>query len=582
MMQRILATVLFVLIALRAAVAQEDVVWVQIEAQPTLAEAEARARAYAADLPDVNGFSLGGGWYAIALGPYARNDAEQVLQVYRAEGSIPRDSFIAFTRNFGQQFWPVGANAMNQPATTAPQTDTATAAAEPEPTPLPEVQPADETPREARASEAQLSREDREALQIALKWAGFYDAAIDGAFGRGTRNSMAAWQAANGFETTGVLTTLQRAELLRQYNAVLDGLGLRVVRDDVAGIEIAMPTEIVEFEKYEYPFAHYTASGDLPATVLLISQKGGQDTLFGLYDIMQTLEIVPPEGPRNRENDSFFLIGQGPDFVSHTEARLEDGDIKGFTLIWPAGDEERRTRLLGEMQKSFARIDGTLNPAQISEEQSIDLVSGLEIRKPKLSRSGFYIDRQGTVVTASEAVQGCARITLEDGTEADILLDDPALGIAVLLPRSGLAPLGIATFQRSTPRLQSDVAVAGYSYGGMLGAPTVTFGTLADLNGLQGEETLKRLAMSTLPGDAGGPVVDAGGAVLGMLLPRSDDNEGRNLPEDVNFARHGSAILAELEKLGIQAQTTDAVNQVDPETLTTEAGNFTTLVNCWD
>ena len=156
MMQRILATVLFVLIALRAAVAQEDVVWVQIEAQPTLAEAEARARAYAADLPDVNGFSLGGGWYAIALGPYARNDAEQVLQVYRAEGSIPRDSFIAFTRNFGQQFWPVGANAMNQPATTAPQTDTATAAAEPEPTPLPEVQPADETPREARASEADL------------------------------------------------------------------------------------------------------------------------------------------------------------------------------------------------------------------------------------------------------------------------------------------------------------------------------------------------------------------------------------------------------------------------------------------
>lgn len=582
MMQRILATVLFVLIALRAAVAQEDVVWVQIEAQPTLAEAEARARAYAADLPDVNGFSLGGGWYAIALGPYARNDAEQVLQVYRAEGSIPRDSFIAFTRNFGQQFWPVGANAMNQPATTAPQTDTATAAAEPEPTPLPEVQPADETPREARASEAELSREDREALQIALKWAGFYDAAIDGAFGRGTRNSMAAWQAANGFETTGVLTTLQRAELLRQYNAVLDGLGLRVVRDDVAGIEIAMPTEIVEFEKYEYPFAHYTASGDLPATVLLISQKGGQDTLFGLYDIMQTLEIVPPEGPRNRENDSFFLIGQGPDFVSHTEARLEDGDIKGFTLIWPAGDEERRTRLLGEMQKSFARIDGTLNPAQISEEQSIDLVSGLEIRKPKLSRSGFYIDRQGTVVTTSEAVQGCARITLEDGTEADILLDDPALGIAVLLPRSGLAPLGIATFQRSTPRLQSDVAVAGYSYGGMLGAPTVTFGTLADLNGLQGEETLKRLAMSTLPGDAGGPVVDAGGAVLGMLLPRSDDTAGRNLPEDVNFARHGSAILAELEKLGIQAQTTDAVNQVDPETLTTEAGNFTTLVNCWD
>ena len=52
MMQRLFATLLFVMIALRAAVAQDDVVWVQIEAQPTLAEAEARARVYAADLPD--------------------------------------------------------------------------------------------------------------------------------------------------------------------------------------------------------------------------------------------------------------------------------------------------------------------------------------------------------------------------------------------------------------------------------------------------------------------------------------------------------------------------------------------------
>ena len=34
--------------------------------------------------------------------------------------------------------------------------------------------------------------------------------------------------------------------------------------------------------------------------VLLISQSGDQGTLFGLYDIMQTLEIVPMEGPRDR------------------------------------------------------------------------------------------------------------------------------------------------------------------------------------------------------------------------------------------------------------------------------------------
>ncbi|MCM2560708.1 serine protease [Lutimaribacter sp. EGI FJ00015] len=582
-MQRLFTTLVFIFVAMRAAVAQDDVVWVQIEARPSLAEAQDRARAYAAELPDVNGFSLGGGWYGIVLGPYTRGDAQQVLRVYRAEGSIPNDSFIAFSRNLGQQFWPIGANALNRPVAADPAAPRPEVQAETaDPDPAPQITPAEETPREARASEALLSRAEREELQVALKWAGFYTAAIDGAFGRGTRASMAQWQQANNFEATGVLTTQQRAVLMQQYNAVLDGLGLREVRDDEAGIEIALPTEVVTFEEYEYPFAHYTASGDLPATVLLISQKGDRDSLYGLYDIMQTLEIVPPDGPRNREGDSFVLIGEAADFISHTEARLERGEIKGFTLVWPAGDEERRTRLLGEMQKSLTRFTGTLAPDQIGDEQSVDLVAGLEVRKPKRARSGFFIDREGSVVTAAEAVDGCARITLDDGSEADILSSDPDLGVAVLAPQGGLAPLGVATFQDATPRLQSEVAVAGYSYGGLLGAPTVTFGTLADLRGLQGEETRQRLTLSTLPGDTGGPVVDAGGAVLGVLLPRDDAGGGRALPDDVNFAANGRAIRGLLDQLGLPVTTTDTLAPIAPESLTTKAGQMTVLVNCWD
>jgi hypothetical protein len=223
-MKRIFLTIFVILFAaLRPAYAQ-DAAWVQIEAQPSLNAAEARARDYAGNLPDVNGFSLGGGWYAVALGPYTAEDAETVLRGYRREGRIPRDSFIAFSAAFRQQFWPVGANLLNvtplAPALPAEQNDTvvaqAPAAPEPAPEPQPEPEEADETPREARASENALSRDAKKNLQIALRWAGFYDAAIDGSFGRGTRNSMSAWQEANGFETTGILTTLQRVELFKQ------------------------------------------------------------------------------------------------------------------------------------------------------------------------------------------------------------------------------------------------------------------------------------------------------------------------------------------------------------------------------
>ena len=49
MLRHLVAVFTFTLILARAAVAQQDIVWVQIEAQPTLAEATARAQAYAAD-----------------------------------------------------------------------------------------------------------------------------------------------------------------------------------------------------------------------------------------------------------------------------------------------------------------------------------------------------------------------------------------------------------------------------------------------------------------------------------------------------------------------------------------------------
>ncbi|WP_420558626.1 serine protease [Roseovarius sp.] len=591
-MSRIFLTFVFLAVALVAPVAAKAQVFIQIEAQPSLAQAEASLRRYAGRMQDVNGFALGGGWYGIALGPYSEADANTILRNLRSARLIPRDSYIAEESEYQRQFWPVGANVLNRPtrqvaedtedATTGTgDQDTVQADPQPQPQPQPQPEASDETVREARAGEALLTREERAALQEALKWAGFYGGAIDAAFGRGTRGSMARWQEANNFEATGVLTTRQRAELFRQYNAVLEGLDLRVVRDTGAGIAMKLPTGVVEFAKYEPPFAHYDATGDIDAKVLLISQEGDRATLAGLYDIMQTLEIVPETGPRNLDGDAFTLIGESAYTISHTQAWLRDGQIKGFTLVWPAGDEERRTRMLGEMQESFSRLDTVLDPAAGSNEvQSINLVAGLEIRTPKLSRSGFYVDRSGTVVTTSEVVASCGRITLDETIEAEIQTANDDSGIAVLRPRTPLAPLAVAAFQQNAPRLQSDVAVAGYSYGGVLGAPSVTFGQLADVQGLNGEREMKRLALNALDGDAGGPVVDTGGAVVGMLLPQ--DSGTRQLPEGVSFAANAETIRRVLEQAGVTPSATNGDGQMPPESLSERVSGMTVLVSCWE
>lgn len=576
------------------AAAQDRGVWVQVEAQPTLGQAQTRVRDYATRFEDVNGYYLGGGWYGIALGPYAPDDATSLLARLRSSGAIPADSFIADGGQFQSQFWPIGVGAQTAPqplpdSDPAAAPDIAVSALEPvagtdvAPAVIAQPEAPDETQREAQASEALLSRPERELLQTALQWAGYYNAAIDGAFGRGTRGSMAAWQADNGHDATGILTTRQRAQLLAAYNAVLDGLDLQLVRDDATGIEMQIPTGVVGFNGYEPPFARFDATGDLDATVLLISQEGDQNRLFGLYEIMQTLEIVPPEGPRSRANNSFELEGVNGRIHSYTYAALVDGRIKGFSLIWPAGDEERRSRLLGLMRASFTTIDGVLDPAlsRPGEDQAIDLISGLAVRQPILSRSGFYIDARGTVITTTEVVDGCTSITLDKDHAARVVHRDDALGLAVLQPNVALAPIAVAAFQTGIPRLQAEVAVSGYPYGGVLAMPALTFGRLADIRGLNGEEEVKRLTLTAQPGDAGGPVFDNGGAVLGMLLPRRIE-AGQVLPPEVSFSVDADAILASLDTAGIGAQTTDTVSFMPPESITRRAADLTVLVSCWD
>ncbi len=213
--------------------------------------------------------------------------------------------------------------------------------------------------------------------------------------------------------------------------------------------------------------------------------------------------------------------------------------------------------------------------------QDIDLISGLEIRRPIRARSGFFIDGAGSVLTTSDAVGQCQRITLDDGVEADVIAEDMPLGLALLKPRQALAPLSVAQFASDEPRLQSDIAVSGYSFGGVLSAPTLTYGTLADVKGLNGDNRVQRLTISKEPADAGGPVLASSGAVVGMLLADASGGN-RQLPSDVAFAADAPALAAFLSANGVNPSASKLGEPIPPEDLTVLAADLTVLVSCWN
>lgn len=574
----------------------QELVWVQVESQPRLADAIDRARAYASLFPNVTGYRLGADWYTIVLGPYPRAEAEVQLRDLKREGTIPADSLITLGRRFGERYFPDGGLPAPTPEVSViapspdPATDPATdptldAAVEDAIAAIEPQAPAilEETPAEAKRAEAALSRDERMQLQTALEWFGFYTAKIDGAFGAGTRKSMAAWQEANALEATGILTTMQRETLVAAYAVAQAELGLQTVTEEKAGIEITLPLALVQFDRYEPPFAHFEAKDASGVKVILISEPGDQATLYGLYDVLQTLEIVPLDGERSRNERNFTINGRNANTASYSYAQLSKGLIKGFILIWNPADDERMSRVLAAMQSSFKPVgDRALDPGLVPLDaaQRQGLQSGLEVRRPALSRTGFYVSSQGVVLTTAEVVDQCERITFDLTTEATVLASDTNLGAALLQPAKPLSPRAVAYFPAAAARIGGTVAVSGYSYEDRLPAPVLTFGSLSANEGLNGEAHLARFDLATLAGDAGGPVLDSSGAVLGMLLPQADD-ANRQLPDEVAFALAATTVQQWLATSGVPATTTAGNGALAPEDLEELSAGMTVLVSCW-
>ena len=94
---------------------------------------------------------------------------------------------------------------------------------------------------------------------------------------------------------------------MANYQADKAEFGFETINEAEAGIEITLPMGLLQFDHYEPPFVHYNEKEDSGLRLMLISQPGDAVTLSGLYDILQTLEVVPAMGERSKSSDSFTI-----------------------------------------------------------------------------------------------------------------------------------------------------------------------------------------------------------------------------------------------------------------------------------
>ena len=435
----------------------------------------------------------------------------------------------------------------------------------------------DETLSEARASEGLLSRDEKMDLQRYLQWAGYYNSTIDASFGRGTRRSMAAWQTDNGHEDTGVLTTAQREQLRAQYFAIFDGLGLETHRDLEAGISIDLPKEVVAFDAYAAPLAHFKSKdASSPAHIFLISAAGNRGDLAAIYGVLPTLSIVPMNIEKSLKKDRFVITGAGTTTRAFITASHKGGEIKGFGLIWPNQNEEQFDRLVAHMRKSFDTFSGTLDPSLSVAINDPETEFGVAIRKPAFVKSAVFVSDQGHAMTDTSDLEQCSALTIGGTYDAEIIARSET-GAGLLSPKSDFNPISYAKLGNAV-RKGDKTFLSSYPYGGRLGLASVTEATVAETTDLSGNAEKFRLDLLAEPGDFGGAVLDQSGNLTGILV--SQDDTGRVLPNNVNFAAATEALASMMESAGLRLSS-GTTKRLDDVALIASAQNILTPIECW-
>lgn len=577
-MYKLLRVIIFALAP--SFVLAQETGWIQIEAKQSLIQAEERAKIYAQELDDIAAHSLGSGWYAISMGPYPTPQAQAILDMLKSQGALPRDSFVSNGQNYRQTVWTAQSAAADDTPTDdrqdAAAIDIPQPAEDPDDAPAPQLP--DETRAQALASEQNLSRDEKRDLQMMLQWAGFYNSTLDGLFGRGTRTSMANWQQANDFDPTGVLTTVQRAELRRQYMAVIADLGLTQINDRQAGISLKLPMERLEFSQYAAPLAHYRSRAQAIEQVFLISMDGDREDLSTLYEVLQTLEIVPLDPDASKSRDEFVIRGETADRFVYIQAALADDGIKGFGLVWPSANREQYDRLLSEMANSLIRTAGTL-PAQLGQavDADLDTTFGLALRKPAFIRSGVFVSDTGRLLTLGNDLDQCNRLMIQGEIPATATQQANS-NMAVLTPQTPIAPMATAAPAARLPLPGDAVYLASFPFGGVLSAASITLGQVETL--MAGPTGGSDLVLSIRAGDTdrGGAVLDRNGNLIGIL--GQADGSDRILPPNTHIA-HPVINDGALADLITFASAQSPASGLADDTLVQELSKIASYFECW-
>jgi S1-C subfamily serine protease len=201
--------------------------------------------------------------------------------------------------------------------------------------------------------------------------------------------------------------------------------------------------------------------------------------------------------------------------------------------------------------------------------------------------TGFVISASGHVVTNQHVVEGCGDIVGNLSGEAPVKLrlvsSDETNDLALLQAPGSFKEM--ATIRDKAIHPGDSVVAIGYPYHGLLTSDfTVTTGIVSSLSGVLNDTRYLQISAAVQPGNSGGPLLDSGGEVVGMVAAKLDAlkfaKATGNIPENINFAIKTGMLRDFLDNSVVPYQTADSKTELKTSDVARNARAFTLLISC--
>jgi len=313
----------------------------------------------------------------------------------------------------------------------------------------------------------------------------------------------------------------------------------------------------------------------------------GQRLLSNMYelgrgveqDLVEAYKWLNIAAATTNDDDEMAKWSEDRDRLADQMAAADVVRAQNLARSWSAASDADVARVAEEavgISPSGVRRPGNQREANVPQK-----------RTSASSGSGFWISGEGHLLTARHVVEGCSDVRVIDGVGERggvvVLSSDAKADVAVLKVDARPAHFGAL---RLTPvRQGEEVTVYGFPLGGALAESGVsTSGTVSALAGLGNDPSALQISAPVQPGNSGGPLVDATGSVIGIVVSKLDALKVASaigdVPQNVNFAVKVSVAANLMDAAGVAYSWSSSDRKLSGAELTQRVRRITARVEC--